>query len=180
MIGSAGSGKTTVATELARALGCDHIELDAIFHQPGWTHPEPEAFRRQVQAALSAPAWVADGNYSAVRDLVWQKADTVICLDFPRPVVMYRLIRRSLRRAYRQTELWNGNRESFANLFSLNPDRSIIAWSFSRHALYRRRYADATVDPQWSGVQFIALQSSTQVTQFLINAQRFAERGGAT
>ncbi len=180
MIGSAGSGKTTVAAELAQALGCAHIELDAIFHQPGWTHLDPEEFRRLVQAAVSGPAWVADGNYSAVRDLVWQRADTVICLDFPRPVVMSRLIRRSLRRAYHQTELWNGNRESFANLFSLNPDRSIIAWSFSRHALYRRRYVEATVDSRWSGVQFIALQSSTQVTQFLTNAQRFAEVGGVT
>ena len=180
MIGSAGSGKTTVATELAEVLGCAHIELDAIFQQPGWTHPDTEEFRRQIHAAVSAPAWVADGNYSAVRDLVWQQADTVLCLDFPRPVVMYRLIARSLRRAYHQTELWNGNRESFANLFSLKPDRSIIAWSFSRHALYRRRYAVATVDPQWSALQFIALQSSTQVSQFLKNAQRFTDQRGVT
>ncbi len=52
VVGSAGAGKTTFARALAARLGLAHVELDAIFHGPGWAPAEPEDFRRRVAAAL--------------------------------------------------------------------------------------------------------------------------------
>ena len=79
-------------------------------------------------------AWVIDGNYSAVQDLVWARADTVVWLDPSRARVMRQLVRRTLRRMARRTELWNGNRESWSNLFRADPEESILRWAWTQHA----------------------------------------------
>jgi adenylate kinase family enzyme len=47
VVGASGSGKTTMAKALSRALGLPHVELDAINWQPGWRDisiQEPEEF----------------------------------------------------------------------------------------------------------------------------------------
>ena len=81
-----------------------------------------------------------DGNYSAVRPIVWARADTVVWLDLPKRTVMRQIIWRTLRRAARQ-ELWNGNRERWRNFFSLDPEESVIAWAWHKHGEYRAEYA---------------------------------------
>src|SRR5438270_297238 len=45
VVGTSGSGKTAVSSELAARLGIPHFELDATFHQPGWTELPVEDFR---------------------------------------------------------------------------------------------------------------------------------------
>src|SRR5512138_2189086 len=35
--GTSGSGKTTLAARVAAVLGAPHIEIDSLFHGPGWT-----------------------------------------------------------------------------------------------------------------------------------------------
>ena len=85
VVGISGARKTTLARRLAAALEVPHVELDAIFHQPGWTELPVEEFRERVRLELAAEGWVVDGNYTAVRDLVWAAADTVVWLDRPDP-----------------------------------------------------------------------------------------------
>src|SRR6266487_678787 len=67
VVGNSGSGKTTLAGSLATALGVPRLELDSVFHQPGWQPLDSEEFRRTVSAFASGEAWVTDGNYSAVQ-----------------------------------------------------------------------------------------------------------------
>src|SRR5919108_416694 len=84
VVGTSGSGKTTVARALARRLGVPHVELDALFHGPGWTETPAEEFRRRVASATGASGWVVDGNYdSKLGDLVLGRGDTVVWLDMP-------------------------------------------------------------------------------------------------
>ena len=74
-------------------------EMDALFHGPGW-EPIP-TFVDDVQAIARRRPWVFDSHgYTAVRDLVWSLADTVIWLDYSRPVVLGRVLRRSASRAW--------------------------------------------------------------------------------
>jgi adenylate kinase family enzyme len=167
VVGSSGSGKTTVAAALARQLGLPHIELDAIFHQPGWTELDRDEFRSRVGERTEAPGWVVDGNYSAVRELVWDRADTVVWLDLPLPIVAGRIVARTVGRVVHRTELWNGNREPASNLWSIRPEKSIIVWSLSRHSLYRQRYGEASGDPRWSHLRFIRLRNRSHVDAFL-------------
>ena len=46
-----------------------------------------------------------------MRDIVWQRADTVVWFDLPFAVVMARTVRRTVRRVVTRQELWNGNKE---------------------------------------------------------------------
>jgi adenylate kinase family enzyme len=174
VVGNSGSGKTTLARGLAAALGIPHLELDAIFHQPGWQPLELELFRQRVDAFTAGPAWVVDGNYSVVRDIVWSRADTVVWLDLPRSRVMRRVVRRTLRRTATRAELWNGNREPWSNLFRFKPDESIIAWAWTQHHMYRKRYLGAQADPANGHLHFVRLRTPTEVAAFLRTAPAHA------
>ena len=140
VVGNSGSGKSTMARGLAARLGVPFVELDSIFHQPGWEPlPEPE-FQRVVTERANADGWVIDGNYSAVRPIVWARADTVVWLDLPRRTVMRQVAWRTVSRAVTRQELWNGNRERLSNFLSWDPEKSVIAWAWHGHAKYRARY----------------------------------------
>lgn len=139
VIGISGAGKSTLAAQLAQAMGVPPVELDALHWEPGWTMASPAAFAARVEAATAGAAWVADGNYRAVRPLLWGRATHLVWLDYGRPMIMSRVIRRSLWRALSRRELWNGNRERWRSL--LEADHPIrYAW---RQWAPRRRELEA-------------------------------------
>jgi adenylate kinase family enzyme len=135
VVGVTGSGKSTLAAALAAKLGAACVELDALYWEPSWTPAPTDVFRNRVAAALEAERWVVDGNYSAVRDLVWGQADSLVWLDYKLPVIFARLLRRTIRRVSRGEALWNGNRERFAFQF-LSRD-SLFLWALKTHPKHR-------------------------------------------
>jgi adenylate kinase family enzyme len=159
VVGNSGSGKSTLAKALAARLGACYLELDSVFHQPDWQPLDREIFRARVEAFTQTPSWVVDGNYSAVRDIVWRRADTVVWLDLPRHRVMRQLLGRTLRRMATGVELWNGNRERWQNFFRLDPQESILIWAWTKHAHYRERYLAAQDDPANAHLTFVRLRS---------------------
>jgi adenylate kinase family enzyme len=167
VVGNSGSGKSTLARELAAIIGGTHLELDSVFHQPGWAPLDSGEFRRVVADAAAGDRWVMDGNYSAVRPVIWGRADTVVWLDLPRRVVMRQIVWRTLRRVATREELWNGNREPFGNLLRWDPQESIISWAWHNHAKYRDRYAAAAAEPANAHLTFVRLTSRRDITRFL-------------
>ena len=167
VVGNSGSGKSTFARRLAARGGVPYVELDAIFHQPEWAELELDEFRRLVAAQVAERGWVIEGNYAAVQDLVWARANTVVWLDFGRAIVMWRVVTRTVGRVLTRRDLWNGNREPWSNLFSTDPQRSIIAWSWKEHARYRVRYRSASEDPTLVHLRFVRLGSPRAARRFL-------------
>jgi adenylate kinase family enzyme len=174
VVGNSGSGKSTLARELAARLGVPYLELDGVFHQPGWEPLPAEEFQRIVAERASEDGWVIDGNYSGVRPVVWARADTVVWLDLPRRIVMQRVIWRTARRAVTRQELWNGNREPLANFLSWDPEKSLISWAWHKHAEYRVRYGAAPADPVNAHLTFIRLTSRRDVARFLADPLHYA------
>ncbi len=167
LVGMMGAGKTTVGRRLAAALGVPFIELDSIFHQPDWEDLPLDDFRERVTEASSAEAWVIDGNYTAVRDLVWQRADTVVWLDLPRRLVMRRVILRTIRRAFTREQLWNGNREPLTNFYRMDPEKNVIRWAWVKHGEYAKLYSAAIHDPTYAYLRFVRLRSQEEAEKFL-------------
>jgi len=167
VVGNSGSGKSTMARELAARLGVPHLELDSVYHQPGWEPLPEDEFRRLVTAKTNEDGWVIDGNYSAVRSIVWTRADTVVWLDPPRWTVMRRVAWRTVRRAATRQELWNGNREPLSNFLTWDPEQSVISWAWHNHAKYRSRYGAAAAEPANAYLTFIRLTSRRDVARFL-------------
>ncbi|MET9489460.1 hypothetical protein [Nocardia sp. NPDC006630] len=168
VVGTSGSGKSSLARRISLRLGIPHIELDAIFHQAGWTQLPDKEFRAAVTELIAQPAWVADGNYrSKVGDLVWARADIVIWFDLPRPLVMAQIVKRTLGRALARRELWNGNRERWTNLFSLDPEQSVIVWAWTTHAKNRAQYLTAQVDPAYGHIEFVRVRSHREAAAFV-------------
>ena len=96
ILGRTGSGKTTLARELAASIGVPHVELDALYFGPDFSTVPLSVLRERTSAAVAGDRWVTDGNKSSVRDLVWPRADTVIWLDYPLWVSLWRLGRRAI------------------------------------------------------------------------------------
>jgi adenylate kinase family enzyme len=164
VVGASGSGKSTVARFLAARLGVPWVELDAIYHGADWA-PRP-TFTEDVDTATRGVAWVVDGNYAPVRELLWSRADAVVWLDLPRWLVEWRVVRRSLARWVMRTELWNGNREA-SPLGWLDPGHP-VRWSWTKHAEYRVRYAARFTDPAWAHLLRVRLRTRAEVQAFMM------------
>ena len=164
VVGSSGSGKTTLGRVLAARTGAPFVELDAIFHQPGWTQLLEDEFRRRVTEVTAGDRWVVDGNYGAVRDIVLGRATAVVWLDYPRPLIMARVIRRSAVRAVTRRELWNGNRERVTSW--VNPEHP-IRWSWSTFHRRRVEYTARFASPEHAHLQVVRLSSPRQTRRWL-------------
>jgi adenylate kinase family enzyme len=165
VIGVTGAGKTTLAAALAAKLQAPHVELDALHWEPNWTMAELHVFRRRVASHIAADRWVIDGNYSKVRDLVWGRADTVVWLDYPFAVTFARLLRRTFARVWSGQELWNGNRERFAEQF-LSRD-SLLAWAIKTHPKYRATFPMLFADESYGHLRVVRLRRPREAQRWL-------------
>lgn len=169
--GPSGSGKSTFARELGRRLGVPVVELDAVFHsRPNWNDLTRDEFRAAVSAILELEqgGWVIEGNYSAVRDLILPRADTVVRLRLPFRIVYPRLVRRTLARGIRRELLWGVNRESLR--MALLTRDSMLLWGISNWSKgTRKTTADLAAIPHSARV--VELRSTRAVRAFLAHAR---------
>ncbi len=170
VVGSSGSGKTTVSRHLAADLDLPHLELDSVFHQENWTPLPTDEMKARVARFVAADRWVVDGNYPVVSAIIWQRADTVVWLDLSRLRVMSRLVPRTLGRGLQRTELWNGNREELRNVFRRDPDKNLLLWTWTKHRGLRERYEQAAAGADHLSV--FRLRSPSAVERFLAGTDR--------
>src|SRR5512144_2391466 len=97
VIGSGGSGKTTFAKQLGERLRLPVIHLDSHYWHPGWVATPADEWAEHIQRFVAEPEWVMDGNYGGTLDTRLAACDTVIFLDLPRVVCLWRIVKRALR-----------------------------------------------------------------------------------
>lgn len=149
--GTSGSGKSTLGARLSRLLDIPVVELDDHWHLPGWQTRPVEDFRARVEGLTQGDRWIVVGNYRTIQDLVLPRADTLLWLDYPFGLTLYRVVKRTIRRYVRQELCCNGNRESLRK--SLFTRDSIIWWTITTHARRHRQAMDLLADAQWSHLQ---------------------------
>ncbi len=179
LLGTTGSGKSTLGTVLAKHFNAPHIELDSWNHGPNWTPTPRDEFRQRVTGLSSDPSWVVDGNYLDVAGpLLWHNADLVVWLDMPLfRVVLPRLLRRSGHRIVHRTELWNGNRETLSTLFGRN---SLLRWAIVSHRRHSRELPVRLSPPALVGPAVVRLRSPREVrawTAELLTTPEIGPRG---
>jgi adenylate kinase family enzyme len=164
VVGTSGSGKTTVARAIADKLGIRHIELDAINWQPGWTELPKDQFYERVREETKHGDWTIDGNYSAVREIIWDRVDTIVWLDMPFIPVFLRIVWRTIRRILTQEELWNTNTEK---LDALVGKYGMPLWVIQTHEKRRKEYPPLLADPKLSHVDIKVFKSLREVNAWI-------------
>ncbi len=94
VLGSSGSGKTTVAGQLGDVLGLEVIHLDSHYWQPNWVNTPSEEWIQKLDALLRRDRWVMDGNYTGSLDLRLKYADAVVFIDLSRVLCLWRCVKR--------------------------------------------------------------------------------------
>lgn len=94
IIGPCGSGKSTLARELAPRMGLPLVHMDQLGWQPGWVETEKPELHRRIGEAVAGERWLIEGNYGSTLAPRLERADTVLYLDFPITLCLWRLVRR--------------------------------------------------------------------------------------
>lgn len=167
VVGVTSSGKSTLAESLARRFDLNYIELDALNWEPNWQAAPLEVFRARVEKATEADKWIAAGNYHAVRDLIWHKAEMVIWLDYPLQTVLWQLTRRTLKRWWTQELLWGTNREPLWVHFKVWSTDSLYHWLFKTYWRRKREIPMLLSQPQHQHLKLIRLKHPRETKEWL-------------
>lgn len=161
LIGCGGAGKSTAATRIGERLGLRVVHLDALYWKPGWVEPAKGEWEQQVRRIVGGEAWVMDGNYGGTLDLRLTAADTVIFLDLPRRVCLWRVLKRRAR--------YHG--QSRPNMAAGCPERLDVAflrwiWSYPET---RRPGVLAKLQAVEHEKRVVVLRSRGEVRRFLMS-----------
>jgi adenylate kinase family enzyme len=171
IVGTTGSGKTTLAERLAERMGLLCIDLDVLNWRPNWQMAPQDEFVEQVTTAVAHDSWVVSGNYSRVRHLIWLRADTLVWLDYPWHIVLGRLFRRTIRRIRTQEDLWGtGNRESWHKQFFSRD--SLFIWFLRTYHRRRREYPILLQQPDYAHLVVYRFASPLDAESWVQNVPR--------
>jgi adenylate kinase family enzyme len=165
VIGTTGSGKSTMAGKLARQLHIPHIELDAFHWEPGWQEADRQQTRLRVSEIAQADAWVVDGNYGFLRDILWSRAEAVVWLDFSLGLIFWRLWWRTWKRVLSKEMLWGTNRERLGEQF-FSKD-SLFLWAIKTHRKHKMDYANLPSLPEYHHIKVYRLGNPRAAKHFL-------------
>ena len=178
VMGNSGSGKTTFAARLARALDAELVDLDALNWEPGWValnESDPVELERRFRAATGGERWVTAGSYTRLcQRTFWPRLETIVWLDLPLRLCVWRLIRRTWQRWRSRELLWGTNRERLWHKCKIWRKDNLLVWTVTQHARKRNAMLAYLSDPRWSHIRFVRLTSAREVEAFAGAAERLS------
>ena len=94
IIGPGGSGKSRLANELGRRLDLPVTHLDDLFWKPGWVEADRDEWEALNRELVQGERWILDGNYGGTMEIRLEAADTIVFLDLPPLLCIWRVLRR--------------------------------------------------------------------------------------
>lgn len=126
VIGPCGAGKSTLSVELGKKLGLPVFHMDQLNWRPGWVEGGKDELRAKVDAITATDRWLIDGNYGGTLEGRLRRADTVVYLDYPIRLCVWRLLRRiATYRGRTRPDMTEGCPERFDLEFFLY----LLAWN---------------------------------------------------
>ncbi len=109
VVGTSGSGKSTVGRKLSEKLSIPYIEMDKVFWGPDWYWPPDEEFFSNLKKEIAGDEWLLDGNYTRTIPIKWERVQMVVWIDLPFWATLYQAITRAVKRSVLGEELWEKN-----------------------------------------------------------------------
>jgi adenylate kinase family enzyme len=159
VIGPGGSGKSTFARRLGQILDIEVKHLDSFYWRAGWIKPSEEEWLKTVNELISGDEWITDGNYGGTLAQRAERCDTIIFLDLPRLLCLWRITKRRL--LYR-----NRSRPDMAEGCAEKLDREFISWVWNYSNRSRPRVVKLLNEK--SGTKKVVwLRSNAEAERFL-------------
>ena len=155
IVGTSGSGKTTLGKKLSQKLNIPLVDLDEFFWLPNWVRRTEEDFANQIKQAVNQNSWIICGNQSKYRPLFWPKADTVIWLDLPFPLLFWRVFQRGIRQFYSKENICNGNKQTPKQFFW------ILGWVIKSY--FKRKKTYTKLKAETPHLNWIHIQSKREI-----------------
>lgn len=163
VIGSGGSGKSTFSKQLGERTGIDVIHLDQEYWRPNWEKTPVKEWEAKVAEMLERESWIMDGNFGGTREMRMGAADTIIFLDLPRHVCLYRILQRTIKYHGRnRPDMTEGCNERF--------DLEFILWVWNYPNRARKRILAAL--EEFPDKTLVRPRTSEEVSEYLRGVSR--------
>lgn len=159
VIGPGGAGKSTLAQELGKLLQIEVLHLDKFYWQAGWVEMPKEEWRATVEEMIGRDSWIMDGNYSGTLEARLKACDTVIFLDMPRSLCLWRVFKRAVTyRGRSRPDMAEGCHERLSLKFAL------WIWNYPQRS---RPKVLKLLEAHQGEKEIVRLKSEAEVKRFL-------------
>jgi adenylate kinase family enzyme len=97
IIGSPGSGKTTLSFQLHHIFNVPIIHLDKYYWKPHWQMPTSREFYDIHGSLCIQPEWIMEGMFITTLIPRFIEADIIIFLDMPQSLCFWRVLTRLIK-----------------------------------------------------------------------------------
>jgi hypothetical protein len=98
--------------------------------------------------------------------VIWTRADTLVWLDYPLRLTLWRLFRRTVTRIITQEDLWQtGNRESWQKQF-MSRD-SLFLWAVRSHQRHAQQYPELLKQSEFAHLNVIRFYKPSEAENWL-------------
>lgn len=164
IIGSPGTGKSTLGRQLEDKLSIKLYHLDKLFWKPHWEMSTNHEQLSILSDIVEKESWIIDGNYSGTLDIRMKQADTIIYLKRSRLICLYQVLKRVIR--YRGT-----TRPDMQEDCPEKIDREFIKWIW-QFPTNHEPLIDKCVNQVTHEQTLIKLTNQKEITNFLNSLER--------
>jgi adenylate kinase family enzyme len=163
IIGGPGCGKSTAARRIHEITGLPLYHMDQLFWRPGWKPPPWDEWRALMGDIADRDKWIMDGNYSKSFHIRMPRAETILWLDLPRSICMFRVLKRT----------WLNYGKERGDIAPGCPERLDLdflswAWKFRRDHAAKYRAALET----YGGHAKLCIATSSREVRTFVNSLR--------
>jgi len=153
---------------LGELLDIEVIHLDKIYWHRGWVETPKTEWLKTVDRLLEQDSWIMDGNFSGSLERRLEVCDTVIFLDMPRSLCVWRTLKRAV--IYRKRK-----RPDMASGCDERLDSEFIRWVWNYSKATRPKVL-VRLAAHSGRKRIITLQSRYEVEKFIAEIASSNER----